>query len=134
MKNDNKIMELQKQIDAKKEQLKEIQIFKPITNCMITYYHGAKLNINAMSINDLKILAIRLHNDLKSQTELGFSDTLLNGFALEDWKTDILAKIKNLEQKDKLNQLAQAELELQNLLSNDKKTELAIDKISEILA
>lgn len=135
MQHDNKIMELKSQIESKRAKLKDLQPFRPITSCMITYIYDSKKNINVMNIDDLKMLAIRLHSDIKVQSELGFSETKTDGFVLEDWKTDVISKIEEKESKSELKKLASLEKELENLLSSDKKTELAIDKISaELLA
>lgn len=132
MENDKRIMDLRADIKAKQDKLKKVDKFKPVTNCMISY-GMSKTSLNVLSSDNLKALAIRLHVDIKAQKELGFIELKHNGFTLEEWKTDVLNKITILDKEKELKELKVLEDKLETLLSHDKKTELAIDEIANLI-
>jgi hypothetical protein len=131
MKNDEKILELKKQIEKKKELLKKSKRFSPVTNCIIEL-DGQKQNIQAMSTNDLIFLATKLNSYYVSSMDLEL-DLKISGYNVKEWIDDILAKIATLNVKNEEKQLKAMEDKLTKLLSNDKKVELEINEIESLL-
>lgn len=62
------------------------------------------------------------------KVELNFS-----GYNVDDWMEALDAKIFVLKAKSEERQLKATESQLEKLLSEDKKTELEIDKIAQTL-
>ena len=135
-KNDDRIIELKKQIEAKKDELKNKNVkFQPDTNCVLVL-DGVTYNINVLSQDELIHLAIKLNSLRMSAEDLNY-DTLfypvLCGHTLVEWLHDINNKIdviKYNEEKKKLNKL---EKDLTALLSDDKQTELKINELAKML-
>lgn len=131
MKNDEKILELKKQIEKKKELLKKSKRFSPVTNCIIEL-DGQKQNIQAMNVNDLIFLTTKLNSYYVSAMDLEL-ELKLSGYDVKEWIDDILAKIATLNVKNEEKQLKAMEDKLTKLLSNDKKVELEINEIESLL-
>lgn len=132
-KNDDRILELKKQIDAKKKSISERKIiFSPETNCVLNM-DGMTININACFDDTLLLLLIRLNSYLMSAVDLGMNDFEISGYSVTAWIKDIKCKldIAGLN-KEKYN-LKRMESKLDKLLSDDKKTELEIDEIAAML-
>ena len=131
MKNDEKILELKTQIALRKEQLKkQNKRFTPITNCIIEL-ESIKYNLQVLSKSQLMELLIRLNLYLMSAKDLNITDVMtVSGYSISDWMTDIRAKLESVKYKDDENKLKAMEDKLQNLLSDEKKTEIEIDEIA----
>lgn len=63
------------------------------------------------------------------KVELNFS-----GYSVEDWMEDLESKISVLKSKSEKCRLKVMEAQLEELLSEDKKTELEIDRIAQNLS
>lgn len=73
-KNDDRILELKKQIDAKKKSISEKKIrFIPETNCVLNM-DGTTINLNVCSDDALLLLLIRLNSYLMSSKDLNMID------------------------------------------------------------
>jgi hypothetical protein len=132
-KNDDKILELKKQIAEKKKSLNKVARFAPITNCSIEL-RGERSNINVLSKDNLIMLMIELNEYILSAKDLGLTDSIIiSGYTVEDWITDIKAKLEVMSYKEEENKLKLMESKLDKLLSNEKKTELEIDEIANLL-
>ena len=57
----------------------------------------------------------------------------ISGYNVSDWITDIKSKLEIVSYKAEENKLKVMETKLHELLSNEKKTELAIDEIEGML-
>jgi hypothetical protein len=132
--NDNRILELKKQIEVKKDKLGKSSRFTPITNCSLEL-EGVRYNINVLNDrNDLTMLMTRLNIYLISATQLGVADEInFSGYHVGEWITDIKSKIAILAKKQEEKALKLMEDKLLKLLSDGKKTELEIDEISSML-
>lgn len=131
--NDKRIMELRKQIETKKEQLNKSLRFSPITNCSIEL-DGSRYNIQVLQKNDLLTLMVKLNTYLMSARDLGIEkEYLLSGYKIEDWISDIKARIEILSRKDEERTLKIMEDKLHKLLSEDKKVELQLNEIESML-
>ena len=132
-KNDDRILELKKQIDAKKKSISEKKIrFIPETNCVLNM-DGMTINLNVCSDDALLLLLIRLNSYLISAVDLGMNDFEISGYSVIAWIKDIKSKLEVSGLKKEESDLKKMESKLDKLLSDDKKTELEIDEIAALL-
>lgn len=132
-KNDDRILELKKQIEAKKEKLSEKKTrFAPETNCVFEL-DSFKYNINVLDANSLMNLMLKINLYNLSADNLKVQHPTISGYATDLWIEDIKNKISVLELKKEEAELKQMESKLDKLLSDDKKTELEIDDIAALL-
>lgn len=132
-KNDDRILELKKQIEIKKKSISEKKIrFVPETNCILNM-DGMTINLNVCSDDALVLLLIRLNSYLMSAVDLGMSDFEISGYSVTAWIKDIKRKLEVSGLKREEADLKKMESKLDKLLSDDKKTELEIDEIANLL-
>lgn len=132
-KNDDRILELKKQIETKKKAISEKKIrFIPETNCVLNM-DGMTINLNVCSDDALVLLLIRLNSYLMSAVDLGMSDFEISGYSVMTWIKDIKSKLVVSSLRREENDLKKMEGKLDKLLSDDKKTELEIDEITNLL-
>ena len=132
-KNDDRILELKKQVEDKKKELASKKTrFVPITNCILEM-DGMTFNLNVLSESALILLWIRLNTYRMSAADLGLHKFEISGYDLEDWITDVKARLEVIATKREENNLKAMETKLDKLLSEDKKTELELDSIAELL-
>lgn len=133
-KNDSVILELKKKIEEKKALLATSERFSPVTNCSISLF-GVQHNINVLDRDGLVNLLVTLNsikasvNDLQEFTE-GYK---ISGYSVDDWMTDIKAKIRNLNKQIEKSNLRKMEDKLDSLLSSDKKTEFELGELANLL-
>lgn len=133
MNNDEKIIKLKAQIEDKRKQLDKITKFTPITNCSVEI-DGTRLNIQVLSREQLIMLMIKLNSYKMSAEQLEMlGDCNISGYNVSDWISDIKSKLEIVSYKTEENKLKAMESKLHELLSNEKKTELAIDEIEKML-
>lgn len=131
-KNDERILVLREKICLQKEQLaKSNKRFVPLTNCILDF-RGAKYNLNTLTYDLCVNLLVELNALNMSAKELGVMPNY-SGYSLLEWITDVKNRMSMLEIKKKDSELKAMESQLEKLLSEDKKTELEIDKIAELL-
>lgn len=134
-KNDDRILMLKGQIDEKKKELGKQPRFSPITTCMFNY-NGNRVNIHTLtSVKDINAMLVYFNIYAMSAKDLDISleDVSCDGFSVADWMEDLNAKKTAVEYSEKKAQLAALEKKLDKLLSDDKKTELEIDAIADLL-
>ncbi len=132
-KNDDRILELKKQISMKKQNLSEKKTrFVPETNCVIEL-DGVKYNLNVLDANSLLTLMLKVNMYNLSADSIKVSHPEISGYSTDLWISDIRNKISTLELKKEEFELKQMESKLDKLLSDDKKTELEIDEIASLL-
>lgn len=132
-KNDDRILELKKHIEAKKKTLEEKKIrFTPETNCVLNI-DGVIFNLNVCSDSDLLLLLVRLHSYQMAALDLGIDRFEISGYNVTAWIDDIKNKLDVLAVKKEETDLKRMESKLDNLLSDDKKTELELDEIAALL-
>lgn len=134
-KNDDRILTLKKQIDDKKKELGKQPRFSPVTTCMFTY-NGNRINIHTLtSVKDINAMLVYFNIYAMSAENLGIDleDVCSEGFSVADWMEDLNAKKAVVEYNAKKTQLTALEKKLDKLLSDDKKTELEIDAIADLL-
>ena len=132
-KNDDRILELKKQIEAKKKTIAEKKIrFTPETNCVLNI-NGVIFNLNVCSDSDLLLLLVRLHSYQMAALDLGIDHFEISGYSVTTWVDDIKSKLDVLTAKKGEADLKRMESKLDKLLSEDKKTELELDEIAALL-
>lgn len=134
MNNDEKIIKLKQQIEEKRNKLGNIKRFTPVTNCILEL-DGVTTNIQILSKEKLALLLVKLNLYKMSMENLNmsFDKIMISGYDVRDWIMDILAKIDIISYKEEEQKLKTMESKLVELLSNEKKTELAIDEIEKML-
>ena len=124
-KNDERIIELKKVIEKKREELNNMHHrFVPRTTCILQL-DGETYNLNVSTENLNYLLA----DSLKIPAE----EIKISGFSLVDWACDISEKIESIKYRDKKRELTNIEKQLNSLLSDDKQTELQIDSLESLL-
>lgn len=132
-KNDDRILELKKQIETKKQDLSNRKAkFVPETNCILDL-DGNKHNLNVMSTEELTLLIIKLNMFTMSSNVLKLPHPIISGYITDLWISDIRNKLEALSVKKEELELKQMESKLDKMLSDDKKTELELDGIAALL-
>ena len=131
--NDIKILELKNKIEDKRNSIKELKRFNPITNCILILREES-YNLNVQDKQQLINLLVELNSLYLSYKNLDIEDEyLLNGFSLEDWISDIKQKIDIINIKAETKKLNELETKLNNMLSQDKKTEMELNDIENMI-
>ncbi len=73
-----------------------------------------------------------LHSYNMSSKNLGFN-LVMSGYDVQDWIDDIKSKLDILTINEERSKLEEMEIKLMELLSNEKKVELEINKIESML-
>lgn len=134
-KNDNRILELKKQIEEKKKELGKQPRFSPVTTCLFNR-NGGRVNIHTLtSVQDVNSMLVFFNIYVMSAKDLDIdcAEVEIDGFSVLDWIEDLKSKKTTLEYAAKKEQLTTLEKKLDKLLSDDKKTELEIDAIADLL-
>lgn len=134
-KNDERILELKKQIEDKKKDLGKQPRFSPITTCLFTY-NGNKVNMHTLtSVKEINAMLVHFNTYVMSANDLDIdcNDIVFDGFSVSDWMEDLTMKKEVIEYTAKKAQLTSLEKKLDKLLSDDKKTELEIDAIAGLI-
>ena len=131
--NDSKILALKADIEVKEKKLNK-PIFSPKTNCNITI-ENIRYNLNVLEKDELTLLLVKVNSLALSAKDLGLSneDVKISGFSISDWMEDIRSKLELCNYNQNIKQLDSLKETLQKLLSEDKRTEIEIDNIANIL-
>lgn len=131
--NDSKIMILKQQIKDKKDKLSQQTTFCPITNCSLEL-DGERYNINVLRKDKLIDLMVKLNMRILSAKDLDLlEDYKISEYKPIEWIRDLSARLSIISRKDEENQLKQMESKLDKLLSDDKKVELELSEIENML-
>ena len=131
-KNDERIMELKSKIEKKREELnKKNNRFNPVTNCLLVL-DKVTYNIN---VESSELFLIKLNTMAMSAKDLNIdtSKLIISGYSLDDWIEDVKANLEVQKYKKEKKDLNKLEKELTALLSDDKQTELEIDRLANLL-
>lgn len=130
-KNDNLIMQLKEKIELKRKELSSFSTPAYKTRLVIDM-DGQKTNINVLDENGLKLLLVKLNMYRLSMKDLGIAIEI-SGYNVTDWIDDIKAKLDTFTYKKRKKELEETEKQLDLLLSEEKKTELEIERLAKIL-
>lgn len=132
-KNDTKNEALVKQIEQKEKTLVKPNI-QLKTNCSLNIF-GSTKNLNVCNKEALVLLKVQLNMMGISAKDMGISadEVIIGGFSLTDWMSDINAKIELCEYNDAKTALAKMKDKLNKLLSEDRRTEMALNDIESML-
>lgn len=131
--NDTRNETLLKQIEARQQNLK-----KPVvdlrTNCMLEI-GGEKQNLNIMKMEKLVTTKIMVNAWRLSAIEMGMKpdDVKISGFSISDWLHDIDNKMEVAKYREEEAALESMKGKLHKLLSEDKRTSMALDDIESQL-
>ncbi len=131
-KNDERIMQLKQQIEKKRNELTEHNSkFVPITNCLLVL---DKVTYN-LHVESSEMLLIKLNMIAMSAKDLDIdtSKLIISGYSLNDWITDVKSNLEVQRYKKEKSDLNALEKKLTALLSEDKQTELEIDRLAAFL-
>ena len=131
-KNDEKILELKKQIENKRQILKKQNVsYSPITNCLLVL---DKVIYN-LCVENLELMLIKVNMMVIAAKDAGIdtSKFIISGFTLDDWLTDIKGLLSVQRYKKENNKLNELEKQLTSLLTDDKKVELEIENLAALL-
>ncbi len=132
-KNDERVLQLKKQIEEKKKYLSERRVkFTPETNCVLDL-DGIKYNLNVCTDDMLILLMIKLNMYVMSANDLDMPIPMFSGYSVDLWISDIRNKLAVSGMKREENDLKKMESKLDKLLSDEKKTELELDEIAALL-
>lgn len=129
--NDKKIKVLKTQIEEQISNTKTIP--KDFTTNLILTFKDITYNLNVLSELNLKELLINLHLYQFAIDELKITGFKLSGYNVEDWMADIQKLLKIKEQNAKLTQLRSTLDKLEDLMSNEAKTEEFLDAVQSML-
>lgn len=131
-KNDDRILTLTSAINKKKEELAQKSVrFNPVTNCSLEF-REKRYNINTLTESQCGYMMIELTALQMAAEKIGIP-LELSGYPVADWIADLSARRDILKIKDEERKLKAMENQLNLLLSEDKKTELAIEEIAQSL-
>lgn len=132
--NDKKIIELQKIIDEKKENLNlDYERFNPVTNCIL-HLGNVDYNLNIMHRDSLVNLLVFFNSQLLSAVELDMVDDLFfSGYHIYEWIKDIKNKINCIDYHTNKKKLEDMEKRLDEFMSNDLKTSRQLEKMTEFI-
>lgn len=131
-KNDDAIMKLKAQVDKKREELSAMSDrVHPVTNCLLVL---DRVTFN-LHVDASEMLLIRLNAYAMSAKDLGLDvdNVQLSGYTLGQWIQDVRSFLQVQKYRDEKKTLNNLEKKLDALLSDDKRTELEIDKIAAML-
>lgn len=131
--NDSVILELKKQVEAKKALIKDSSKFSPITNASLEL-DGIRYNLHTLSKDTLLFVLAKVVALDNALLEILEEETLvLSGFPASEWITDLKARYAVLNANTEKERLRKLENRLHDLLSNDKKVELELDELKKSL-
>lgn len=131
-KNDEKIIGLKNKIQAQREKLKDARMrVYPVTNCLLVL---DKITYN-LHVDSSEMLLIKLNMIKMSADNLGINGKgiMISGYSIFEWMNDIMNFLEVSRNKQEKKRLDELEKQLNELLSDDKKTELEIDKIASMI-
>ena len=131
--NDEMILKLKEQIADRKAEFDNLpKNFVAETSCIYIDEAGEKNNLRVMTVDQLIPLRVQLHMYEMSADDLGIDihSFTVSGFTVDKWLHDIQGRLDEIKRRDTEKALKSDEKLLDSLLSEDKKTELALKDIA----
>lgn len=138
---DDLIQELLQKVEEKKKQIEKIKNPHFKTNLSFNFEMfgvSSRLNLNVAAeetlFSLLTYLDMMIANKEVVNGKYGISyGKDWYGFKLEDWRDDIVLKIKQKQCQTQVSELKAIENKLQSLISEDKKKDIELENISKLL-
>lgn len=133
VRNDEMILKLKEQIANRKADFDKLpKNFVAETSCIYIDEAGEKNNLRVMTTDQLIPLMVKLHMYEMSADNLGIDihSFTVSGFTVDKWIHDIQGRLDEIKRRETEKDLKADEKLLDSLLSEDKKTELALKDIA----
>lgn len=134
-KNDEMILQLKKKVEEQKAELAKLPRTLQSETSTVFRTDAENLNLRVMSVEQLKLLKVKLHTYEMAATDLkiGIDEVIISGFSIDKWMHDIDMQISVLTRVEKEKKLKETENTLNKLLSDDKRTELELEALAKSL-
>lgn len=134
-KNDEMILQLKKKVEEQKAELAKLPRTLQSETSTVFRTDAENLNLRVMSVEQLKLLKVKLHAYAMSaiDLEIGIDEVVVSGFSIDKWMHDIDMQISVLTRVEKEKKLKETEATLNRLLSDDKRTELELQELAKML-
>ena len=134
-KNDEKILQLKKKVEEQKAELAKLPRTLQSETSTVFRTDAENLNLRVMSVEQLKLLKVKLHAYVMSaiDLEIGIDEVIVSGFSIDKWMHDIDMQISVLTRVEKEKKLKETEATLNRMLSDDKRTELELQELAKML-
>lgn len=134
-KNDEMILQLKKKVEEQKAELAKLPRTLQSETSTVFRTDAENLNLRVMSVEQLKLLKVKLHTYEMAATDLkiGIDEVIISGFSIDKWMHDIDMQISVLTRAEKEKNLKETENTLNKLLSDDKRTELELEALAKSL-
>ena len=134
-KNDEMILQLKKKVEEQKAELTKLPRTLQSETSTVFRTDAENLNLRVMSVEQLKLLKVKLHTYEMAATDLkiGIDEVIISGFSIDKWMHDIDMQISVLTRAEKEKKLKETENTLNKLLSDDKRTELELEALAKSL-
>lgn len=136
MTNDEKIVSLMNVIKEKKESIGAEPKFRPATTCNLCIDMTMKTNIHTIiTVEEANkaLMMLGLYELACEKIGIDANSAMIGDFSISDWKKDLLSRKELLEYKKKVRELNSLESQLNGMMSDTKKTELALGDIEKLL-
>jgi hypothetical protein len=131
--NDEQILQLKEVVKKKREELEKLKKEKKGFNTkLILDFFGQKYNFHVLSEEAGKLLLVRL-GMYDREAKLREVELTIDGYPISDWMEDIETKLRESDIRVKERKLKAFEEKLEEKLSEDTKTKMEIDSISDML-
>lgn len=139
-KHDDRIKALLNKIDSEKKALGSKPKLSWNTNCMFRYDDSRYFNLN--TVRDVTVLVAALaflleksarYQEAAEELEVEVPSFEWSGFSLKEWKEDFQLKAQAIRYNAKQKELQNLQQRLKTLVSEEAKTEMALDEIEELL-
>lgn len=131
-KNDEMILQLKKKVEEQKAELAKLPRTLQSETSTVFRQDVDNLNLRVMSVEQLKLLKVKLHTYAMSAVDLGIDEITISGFSIDKWMHDINMQISVLTRAEKEKKLKETEATLNRMLSDDKRTELELQELAKM--
>lgn len=140
-KNDALVGQLLKKVEEKKTQIKKIK--NPDFTTNLSFPTGvlgtnSRVNLNVAAEEDLVSILVFLDSMMEKGKHLAEVHEVdynnhWHGFKLGDWYRDVVLKIKQKQSQKQVQELRTIEKKLEGLMSEDKRTNIELEKLGNLL-
>lgn len=133
-KNDEMILQLKKKVEEQKTELAKLPRTLQSETSTVFRQDAENLNLRVMSIEQLKLLKVKLHAYTMAAADLEMEqdEVVISGFSIDKWMHDIDMQISVLTRVEKEKKLKETEATLNRMLSDDKRTELELQELAKM--